>query len=139
MLSAISSSPNQIYYLPTKAGIPTADKETIKRWLDWGRTNVEYLKVRKDLPDWPAAGKVDGSAHVIRQRGFIFLFNPNATSATGQFDLSTSAIGLEKGGKFLVSQFYPATGKIAEADWEQSVKWEVPSEAACILEIAPKQ
>ncbi|MGI8966755.1 MAG: hypothetical protein ACR2H1_11805 [Limisphaerales bacterium] len=139
MLSAISSSPNQIYYLQTKTGIPKADKQTIKHWLDWGGTNVAYLKVRKDLPDWPAAGKVDGSAHIIGQRGLIFLFNPNKEAANGNFVLSTAAIGLEKGKRFVVSQSYPAAEKSLEANWEQTVKWEIPGQSVCILEIAPKK
>ena len=53
LLSGLSCSPNQLYYLPTKTGIPAADKREMRKWLDWGRKNVEYLKVRKDLPDWP--------------------------------------------------------------------------------------
>ncbi len=79
MLSALSSSPNQLYYLPTKTGIPDKDKAEIRKWLDWGRKNVEYLKVRKDLPDWPAPGKVDGSAHIVGDRGLVFLFNSGKT------------------------------------------------------------
>ena len=68
LLSALSSSPNQLYYMPTKSGIPDKDKAELRKWLDWGRKNIEYLKVRKDLPDWPAAGKVDGSAHIVGDR-----------------------------------------------------------------------
>ena len=77
LLSALSSSPNQLYYMPTKSGIPDKDKAELRKWLDWGRKNIEYLKVRKDLPDWPAAGKVDGSAHIVGDRGLVFLFNPS--------------------------------------------------------------
>ena len=62
---------------PPRAASPSRDKAEIRKWLDWGRKNEDYLKVRKDLPDWPAAGKVDGSAHLVGDRGLIFLFNPN--------------------------------------------------------------
>ena len=56
LLSAMSSSPNLLLYLPTKTGIPEKDVREIRRWLDWGRANSAYLMVRKDLPDWPGRG-----------------------------------------------------------------------------------
>ncbi|MBI3922989.1 MAG: hypothetical protein HY318_16325, partial [Armatimonadetes bacterium] len=59
LLSALSCSPNQLFYLPTKTGLPDKDRAEIRKWLDWGRANIAYLKVRKDLPDWPGADKVD--------------------------------------------------------------------------------
>ena len=97
MLSALSSSPTQLYYLPTKAGIPARDKAEIRKWLDWGRKNIRYLQVRKDLPQWPEAGKVDGNAHIIGDRGLIFLFNPNPTTLPGKFRLDRESIGLTGG------------------------------------------
>ena len=98
MLSALSSSPNQIFYLPSQAGIPAADKREIKKWLDWGRANLPYIMVRKDLPDWPAPGKVDGSAHIVGRQGLVFLFNPNKDSLPGEFSLSEESIGLKGDG-----------------------------------------
>ncbi|MEO6435931.1 MAG: hypothetical protein ABIP55_09235 [Tepidisphaeraceae bacterium] len=137
MLSAISSSPNQMYYLPTKAGIPKADKQTIKHWLDWGRANIAFLKVRKDLPDWPTAGKVDGSAHIIGQRGLVFLFNPNAAPVKGKFVLSAEGIGLSKGERFIITQSYPAAETSRQATWGDTVDWEVAGQSACVLQIEP--
>jgi len=46
------------------------------------------LKVRKDLPDWPATGKVDGTAHIVGDHGLICLFNSSATQLTGEFALT---------------------------------------------------
>ena len=83
MLSALSSSPNQLYYLPTKAGIPAQDKAEIRKWLDWGRTNIRYLQVRKDLPQWPEAGKVDGNAHIIGGQGADLSVQSQSHSAAG--------------------------------------------------------
>ena len=94
LLSALSSSPNQTYYLPTQAGIPAEDKREIKKWLDWGRANIDYLFVRKDLPHWPAPGQVDGSAHILGDRGLVFLFNPNAGPASGEFALTAESLSL---------------------------------------------
>ncbi len=136
MLSALSSSPNQLYYLPTKAGIPARDKETIRKWLDWGRKNEKYLMVRKDLPDWPAAGKVDGSAHIIQDRGLLFLFNPNSQPLPGVFRADSESLGLARGGPFQIIQSYPPSGVKKRFRFGDEVRWEVPPRSALVLEIA---
>ena len=139
LLSALSCSPNQLYYMPTKTGIPDKDKAEIRKWLDWGRQNIDYLKVRKDLPDWPAAGKVDGSAHLINNRGFIFLFNPNTESLPGEFALTEQGIGLKALGAFKVIQDYPLSNRNLDSRYGQTVRWEVPGQTAVILRIQPTQ
>jgi len=135
MLSALSCSPNQLYYIPTKTGIPEADKAELRKWLDWGRKNIAYLKVRKDLPDWPAAGKVDGSAHILQDHGYVFLFNPNAEAMEGTFSLDES-IGLVAGEQFRVGSVYPAGQTRENLARGQKVSWSIPAESAVILEIA---
>jgi len=135
LLSALSSSPNQFYNIPTKHGIPDADQAEIRKWLDWGRKNIEYLKARKDLPDWPAAGRVDGSAHVIGNRGLVFLFNPSKTALEGQFALTEESIGLKATGNVQVSQEYPAMNRSIVAAFGQTVRWEVPAESVVILDL----
>jgi hypothetical protein len=135
MLSALSSSPNQTYYLPSQAGIPDEDKRRIKKWLDWGRENIEYIMVRKDLPDWPAVGKVDGSAHIVKDRGYVFLFNPNPQALEGTFLLDES-IGLIAGERFRVCPIHPAGETRMSLAREQVVSWTVPAQTAVVLEIA---
>jgi hypothetical protein len=135
MLSALSSSPNQLYYLPTKSGIPTADKAELRKWLDWGRKNIEYLKVRKDLPDWPAPGVVDGSAHVLSDQGLVFLFNSGKKPLEGRFALTDEGIGLKSRGNFQVSQEYPPSNRRTTAAFGQTVCWEVPGETAVVLKV----
>lgn len=139
MLSALSSSPTQLYYLPTKTGIPDKDKADIRKWLDWGRKNIAYLKVRKDLPDWPAAGKVDGSAHVIGDRGFVFLFNSNKQTLPGKFVLTNEGIGLGGQGRFRVSQHFPISHEQRILDAGAEVCWPVAAQTAVILEIQPTE
>ncbi len=104
MLSSLSCSPTMLFYLPTKAGIPAEDKAEIRKWLEWGRTSIRYLQVRKDLPQWPEAGKVDGSAHIIDDEGLVFLFNPNHEAHQGLFILNGESIGLKGGARFEVIQ-----------------------------------
>jgi len=133
MLSALSSSPNQLYYLPTKAGIPARDKAEIRKWLDWGRKNIRYLQVRKDLEEWPGAGKVDGSAHLTGGRGLIFLFNPNPKALPGRFRLDDESIGLASGAHFEISQVYPASGTKQQRNLGDEVTWNVPPHSATVL------
>ena len=132
-------SPNQLYYLPTKTGIPAADKAEIRKWLDWGRKNVAYLKVRKDLPDWPAAGKVDGSAHIVGDRGLVFLFNPSSKPLPGEFALTRESIGLLCEGQFRIAQEYPPLGRTQTASSGETIRWEVAPRTATVLRISPRR
>lgn len=138
MLSALSSSPNQTYYLPSQAGIPAEDKQKIKKWLDWGRKNIDYIMVRKDLPDWPAVGKVDGSAHIVRDRGYVFLFNPNPKALEASFPLAPS-IGLARAKRFQARSVHPAEQAKKAAAFGQKLTWRVPAQSVVVLEIAPQQ
>lgn len=136
MLSALSSSPKHLYYIPTKTGIPEEDKLEIKKWLDWGRQNIRYLLVRKDLPDWPGVGSVDGSAHLVSDRGYIFLFNPNKGSLGKEFSLTGESIGLESEGSFRIRQTYPVADETVTSDYGETVSWVVPGETAVVLEVS---
>ena len=137
MLSALSSSPNQTYYLPSQAGLPADDKRQIKRWLDWGRKNIDFLMVRKDLPDWPAVGKVDGSAHICGDRGLVFLFNPNKNPQEGTFALTEKSIGLKQAGAFELAQEHPEPDRRISARHGDMVCWEVAGESTVILRVRP--
>jgi hypothetical protein len=118
-------------------------KQEIRRWMNWARENVQYLLVRHDLPDWPADG-VDGSAHVIGDRGLIFLFNPDAQSHDAEFDLTKDGIGLDQSiaaEDFVISQEHPSH-VTAHADSTRSrhgekVRWVVPGHTAVVLRLRP--
>lgn len=138
LLSALSSSPNLLFYLPARTGIPSEDRAEIRRWLDWGRKHEAFLKVRRDLFDWPAADRVDGSAHILNDRGFVFLFNPGPTPRTTTFVLSEE-IGLTQSGRFLVDQEYPEGAGQAQVAFGERVRWEVPAESVLVLRIQPVQ
>lgn len=137
MLSTLSCSPTMLFYLPTKAGIPAKDKAEIRKWLEWGRTNIRYLQVRKDLPQWPEAGKVDGSSHIVEDEGLVFLFNPNHEVNQGRFALTEEAIGLKRGAHFEVSQVYPEAEKRQKLNFGDEVAWDVPPKYALVLRISP--
>ena len=114
------------------------DKREIKKWLDWGRKNIDYLMVRKDLPGWPQPGKVDGSAHILEDRGYVFLFNPNPEVVAGTFPLDES-IGIVRGERFRVAPVHPTGGTPADLARGQTVRWSVPAQTAVILEITGRE
>jgi hypothetical protein len=135
MLSALSCSPNLLLYLPTKSGIPDADRAEIRKWLDWGRVNVEYLLVRHDLFDWPGKGKVDGSAHLIADRGLIFLFNGTKDMQTAEFALAPESTGFTGTGPVEISQEHPVSERRQVCRPGTVVRWPVPSETAVVLRV----
>ena len=129
-------------YLPTCTGMPDADKAEIRRWLEWGRDNIRYLMVRHDLPDWPQQGKVDGSAHLLDDKGLIFLFNSDERENVGEFDLTEEGIDLDpimKHDAYLVEQEYPLKNakEVAKRFARgERVRWPVGRTAA-VLRVKP--
>ena len=90
-----------------------------------------------DLPDWPAAGKIDGSAHLVGDHGLIFLFNPSTKALTGEFDLTDESIGLKSAGNFRIDQEYPAADRKITSAAGETVRWEIPPTTAVVLRIQP--
>ena len=136
LLSAMSCSPNLMIYLPARDGLHERDRNELRKWLDWGRANSRYLMVRKDLPDWPAPGRVDGSAHLVDDAGLIFLFNPNEKPMTGEFALTEESIGLTGAGEFSIAQEHPAPGRTRTARTGETLRWEVPAGTAVVLRLS---
>ncbi len=122
---------------PRRPASPRPTRSRIRKWLDWGRKHAEYLKVRKDLPDWPAVGKVDGSAHVVGDRGVIFFFNPGKKPLDGEFVLSEQSIGLRGRGSFRVRQVYPPSQGSIQLAFGKAVRWKVPGQTALLLDLQP--
>jgi hypothetical protein len=137
LLSALSSAPNLLFYLPARTGIPEEDQAEIRTWLDWGRKHEAYLKVRKDLFNWPGPGRVDGSAHVIADRGILFLFNPSTEALKAEFTMTEQELGLTKQGGYRIEQEHPVPSAAVETHYGQRVTWSVPAQSAMVLRIRP--
>jgi hypothetical protein len=135
LLSALSCSPNMLMYLPTKTGIPEEDQAEIRAWLDWGRANTAYLLARHDLFDWPGKGAVDGSAHLIGDRGLIFLFNPQPVEQTAEFALTAESTGFVGESPVEVRQEYPASDRRIVCRPGATARWLVPPESAVVLRV----
>ena len=87
------------------------DKAWIRGWLDWTMKNKEYLRHTRTILEQPAIGHVDGTAAILGDRGYLFLFNPNYKRLPAHFSLD-GTIGLTKGESYLLREVYPVTGRL---------------------------
>ena len=132
-------------YIPVAAELKDEDVKFVRKWVDWANRNIKYLRVRKDLFGEPAIGRVDGYAHVIKDRGFIFLFNPNHRTIAARIPLD-EWIGLTGGKTFLLRELYPREGRVHFVDHDKGravygreVTLNVPPQGVQILEIVPHE
>jgi len=87
------------------------------------------------------AGRVDGTAAVVEDRGIVFLFNPNPDRQQARFKLDAS-IGLAKGERFMIKELYPEEGRLVgspEGLWSpgSDVVLSLPGREAAVYEIFP--
>jgi hypothetical protein len=126
------------------------------KWLDWADEQVEYLRVGRTLfrEPWgdnivaslppalegrlPAdSAALHGSAHCIKDRGFLFLFNPSASARVGAIPVN-HWIGLSHGEQFLVRQLHPQTGATyGPYRRGEELRVEVPARGVLVIEVAP--
>jgi len=139
LLSAISSSPNLLFYMPTKSGIPERDRAIIRRWLGWARAHEGFLRVRHDLPEWPGSDQVDGSAHIVGDRGLVFLFNPGDEPREAEFALTLEGTGWRRRGPCRIAQEHPAGGPRQVAAHGDTVRWPVPPASAVVLAVVAER
>jgi hypothetical protein len=90
-----------------------------------------------DLPDWPAPGKVDGSAHFVGDEGLVFLFNSDSKTLPGEFALTAEGIGLAQPGKYRIAQEYPPSDRSVTTAFGETVHWEVAAHTATVLRVRP--
>ena len=76
-----------------RASFSSSDRAWLRHWLDWTVANREYLRHTRTILGQPALGKIDGTSAIIGNRGFVFLFNPDARRLTTHFTLDES-VGL---------------------------------------------
>jgi len=87
------------------------DKAWIRGWLNWAASRKKYLLNTRTILDQPALGHVDGTSAIVRDQGYLFLFNPNYKQLPADLVLDDS-IGLSQGANFLVREIYPNHGRI---------------------------
>ena len=71
---------------------PTEDIDFITLWLKWTDENMKYLANTIPIATLgpPGIGKIDGTAMMTNEEGFIFLFNPNPYMKSASITLDES-------------------------------------------------
>ncbi|HUX34485.1 MAG TPA: hypothetical protein VMV51_11510, partial [Gemmatimonadaceae bacterium] len=90
-----------------------ADAAWFRHWLDWTADHRDLLRHTRTIIGQPALGRVDGTAAVLGDSGYVFLFNPNGRPMTARFTLD-SAIGLAAGPgpRYELRELYPRPGML---------------------------
>jgi hypothetical protein len=87
------------------------DQRWLRQWMDWTDQHRATLKHLRPIIGPPVLGRVDGTAAIVGDRGFVFLFNPNYRELAAEFRLDAST-GLTKGKEFLLRELYPRAGRL---------------------------
>jgi hypothetical protein len=123
---------------------PPADRQWFLHWIDWADANKEYLRHTRTILGQPAIGKVDGTAAIVEDEGYVFLFNPNGRRLEARFTFDET-IGLEskRNARFLLRELYPVEGRLIGKpgsgawSWGDTVTLDMDGGSARALRIEP--
>jgi len=119
-----------------------AEQQWLRGWMDWTDANRPLLKKLRPIIGPPVLGRIDGSAAVDGDHGFIFLFNPNYRELSAGFALD-AGIGLTAGDGFVLREMFPQAGRLLGKDgtgaWQRGDTVEIPIKGpdARVFEIVP--
>jgi hypothetical protein len=90
-----------------------ADRRWFRGWIEWTDRNRDLLRRTRPILGAPAIGKVDGTSAIDRDRGVVFLFNPNGRRLDAELPMDAS-IGLDARPtqSFLLRELYPVEGRL---------------------------
>jgi len=110
----------------------------LRRWKAWANANQAYLRDRVDLFGQPIrTDGIDGTAHIIGDKGFIFVFNPWPEEHWGSIPL-TDTIGLEKGSKFSLDNITgDAPKRLGVYKKGDNFVFPIPGKSAMLIELKP--
>jgi hypothetical protein len=121
-----------------------ADQQWLRQWMDWTDENRATLCALRPIIGPPVLGRVDGTAAIVGDRGFIFLFNPNYRAMDAEFTLD-AGIGLTKGTDFILRELYPRKGQLLGKPrvglWHRGDRVSLPIKGpeALVVEVVPAE
>ena len=160
-LACISASP----YCQVGAGLHQLNKQEnrdfFKQWRQWASDNHKYLFVKRDLFRSPGYDRLDGSAHIIDDRGFLFLFptgtqpnthtpgNDDGLKAKLQADTSVLrasikinhwlGLDVDEASEYVISEVYPRQRTLGVYRYGDELLYDVQKNKATILSLAPRE
>ena len=147
LLSSISTAPfnHVINYIPARDqneynAFSAEDKAFFNYWLDFTDKNIDYLRNIKPILGQPMVGKCDGTSAIIKDRGYIFVFNPNYRELKTSISLDQS-IGLIAGKTFILKEIYPAKDEIQQGVlfYGEKIELNMPGIGVRIFKIEPAE
>lgn len=118
------------------------DQQWWRGWMEWTDRNMATLRHLRPIIGPPVLGRVDGTAAIDGDRGFVFLFNPNYRRLSAEFTLDAS-IGLTRGDGFVLRELYPREGFLhghpKTGTWKlgDRVSLSIKGPQAMVLELIP--
>ena len=118
------------------------DQQWLRGWVEWTNRHRELLRNTRTILGQPALGKVDGTSAVGGNRGFVFLFNPNARRIGAELALDET-IGLIGPGPYLLRELHPLAGRLVGKPgagvWGHAdrVSLSLDGATAMVLEVEP--
>jgi len=122
----------------------TESQQFMRNWFDWTDRNAKVLKNLRSIIGPPGIGRVDGTAAMDGNHGFIFLFNPNHRKIKTEFSLDRS-LGLTDGDTFTIKYLYPEKNKYIGAPgkgvfrYGDEISLMMDGTTAWVLEVQPAQ
>jgi len=110
----------------------------MRKWKKWATAHMDYLRDRVDLFGQPCRkGGIDGTAHMIKDTGYLFLFNPSGDTQWGSIPL-TPMIGLAKGTRYSFDDITADTPKrMAVCARGGSFVFSIAPKSAMLVEVLP--
>ena len=150
---AVAAWNNVLDYIPARdsaeyAHFAAADREWLRAWLDFTVQHKEILRHTRTILGQPALGKIDGTAAIVNDRGFVFLFNPDAQALTARVPLDASigltarvpldaSIGLSRTSRLLLRELHPLPGRTHVLTRGDTLSVMLDGASALVLEVAP--
>jgi hypothetical protein len=116
-----------------------ANRDTLKKWRAWATKNYKYMKVKRDLFDCPGQNPVDGSSHIIKDRGFLFLFSVGGKETRASIPISRW-LQLAENPKALyqLREVHPRAGAdLGVYRYGEDFLYDMPKGAAVVISLEP--
>ena len=147
LLSALAMA-GQVTFNAVPEDIPDSEIAFARTWLGWAKAHKDYMKEGVKLFDRTAhfadiwqgdAESLSGFAHIRKDRGYIFLFNPTPVEQIAELTLALDA---SESTKFAVEEVFPGGMMLAGPLGGQypkggKLRVTVPAKQVRIVWIAP--
>jgi hypothetical protein len=115
------------------------NREFLKKWRRWASENYAYLKVKRDLFSSPGDLPVDGSAHIIKDRGFLFIFPMGGQKVRASIPLNRwLALEENPGALYQIREIYPREGTdLGIFRYGEAFLYDMPPSTPVVLALEP--